>query len=101
MKTYIDSLKNHIAKHSLNDNSSDAQTLMEMLYCFCTRSNAIDSDKIRKGFAEVESLTQHLPLKESDAICTAIISRCAEEERAAFLTGLRVGAQLVLELTGQ
>ena len=83
----------------MNDKLFNSQTLMEMLYCTYTNNNAIDSEKIRKGFEEIERLTQGLAFQESDAVCSAVVSICAEQEQIAFLAGLRVGAQLVLELT--
>mgnify|MGYP003417701656 CR=1 FL=1 len=76
------------------------EKITEVLYQ-CYRSRADDSnDTIRECFSLLDEFTKEMPFTQGDRICSAVCAACAECERLAFLDGVNIGAQLILELTG-
>ena len=71
---------------------------MDSLYqCYNGRAN-YSNDAIRECFLLLKEYTKEMPFEQSDRICSAVSSACAESERLAFLDGISIGAQLILEL---
>lgn len=53
------------------------------------------------GVQKPPGLLGPLPIKDSDAVFEYVVYLCAEYERIAFATGLKLGTQLMMELAGE
>lgn len=94
----LEDFKRYLSENPIINEMSGIETLMETLYQFYIEGGNRDNEKIKVCFQEIRQYTQILPFEEWDAVCTAVISLVAEQERVAFLDGLQVGAKLLLEL---
>lgn len=56
-------------------------------------------DATREGYDALNECLSDLSLHENGQVFTMVGTLCAEHERIAFLSGLQLGAQLMLELT--
>ncbi len=54
---------------------------------------------MKKGFRNLRERLDPLSVADADTVITEVGCLCAEYERIAFTTGLRLSAQLMLELT--
>ena len=99
MKSFYETLKNHIESHPLNYGDSDIQSILEMLWNTYCQHNQMDSEQIKNGFAELYSHIKHLPLSDVDGVIDIVCSLCWEHEKAGFVEGVKVGIHLGQELT--
>ena len=98
MNVSIEDFKKYLSKNPIIGELSGVESLMDTLYQFYMESGNQDDEKIKACFREIRYYTRNLSFEEGDAVCTSIITLLAEQERVAFLDGLQVGAQLLLEL---
>ena len=99
MKSFYETLKNHIESYPLNYGDSDIQSILEMLWNTYCQHNQMDSKQIKNGFAELYSHIKHLPLSDVDGVIDIVCSLCWEHEKAGFVEGVKVGIRLGQELT--
>ena len=99
MKSFYETLKNHIESYPLNYGDSDIQSILEMLWNTYCQHNQMDSEQIKNGFAELYSHIKHLPLSDVDGVIDIVCSLCGEHEKAGFVEGVKVGIHLGQELT--
>lgn len=99
MKSFYETLKNHIESYPLNYGDSDIQSILEMLWNTYCQHNQMDSEQIKNGFAELYSHIKHLPLSDVDGVIDIVCSLCWEHEKAGFVEGVKVGIHLGQELT--
>ncbi len=59
----------------------------------------LDSSAAKEGFRNLWERLDYLSAVDADTVITEVGCLCAEYERIAFTTGLRLGAQLMLEIT--
>ena len=58
----------------------------------------MDSPQAKDGFKNFRDCLDSLRIKDSDVVVGEVGCLCAEYERIAFTAGLKLGAQLMLEL---
>lgn len=58
----------------------------------------MDSKKGKHDFRELRLLLSELGFQKSNEVVSLVLSLNAEQERIAFISGLQLGAQLILEL---
>ena len=97
MNEYIDTLKRYVAENPPNY-GRDAHTILEMLYCYYHECNNADSDAVKAAFDYLYQRMHGMPLREMDRIVDAVCTLCREHEKAGFLEGVKVGAQLAHDL---
>lgn len=76
---------------------SKTRSVSELLYEYYTEENPIDTEEIRESFREIDQVIRKLSVQENDRVFTLTCRLCSQHERLAFLEGLRVGMQLLLE----
>ena len=59
----------------------------------------MDSPQGKEGFKNLRACLESLLIKDSDVVVGEVGCLCAEYERIAFTSGLKLGAQLMMELT--
>ena len=74
---------------------------MELLWSSYTQYNPIYNDSMKEKVERIHALTDSMPRKDSEKLFDLIFELYEENEREAFLDGLRVGVKLALELNGE
>ena len=98
MNLYMQQFQTYIEKHPPRFGHEDIHTIAELLYNCYTELNPIDTAEIRGGFREIDQIIRNLSVQDNDRVFTVVCQLCTQHERLAFLAGMRVGAQLLLEL---
>ena len=99
MKSFYETLKNHIESYPLNYGDSDIQSIPEMLWNTYCQHNQLDTEQLKAGFANLYRQMKHLPLSDVDGVIDIVCSLCWEHEKAGFVEGVKVGIRLGQELT--
>ena len=97
MNEYIEALKRYIAENPPNY-GSDANSILEMLYCYYHECNNADTDAVMAAFEDLYQRMHGRTLREMDRIIDVICVLCTEHEKAGFTEGVKVGVQLGLEI---
>lgn len=98
MKTYLEKLKSQIEADPLTFYDGGDAPALEALYFHYTECYCMHSDLTKQISAELNDLTNNLAFVDADKICSLSSELAAEHERIAFIAGLQLGAQLILEL---
>lgn len=98
MKAYLEKLKAQIEAEPLTFYGGGDAPALEALYFHYTECYCMHSDLTKQISAELNDLTNGLAFVDADKICTLSSELAAEHERIAFIAGLQLGAQLVMEL---
>lgn len=98
MTPYIHQIQTYIEQHQPQFGHEDIHTIAELLYNCYTELNPIDTTEIRGGFREIDQIIRNLSIQDNDRVFAVVCQLCTQHERLAFLAGMRVGAQLLLEL---
>ena len=97
MHEYVEILKRHVAENPPNY-GSDADSILEMLYSYYHECNNTDTDSVKDAFEDLYQQMHGMPLREMDRIVDAVCTLCREHEKAGFVEGVKVGAQLAHDL---
>ena len=92
MSSTIQKIKRQLCKE-------DDISVLDILYEEYMNTDPVDQARIGRCYRQMESYIRELPFESRDQISCSMIALCAEQERIAFLDGVRTGARLVLELT--
>ena len=98
MNLDIQQFQAYINQHKPKFGDEDIHTIAEFLYSCYSEHNPIDTVEIRSCFGEIDRIIHKLSVEENDRIFVLVCKLCTQHEQLAFLTGMRVGAQLLLEL---
>ena len=98
MNRYVEKLKTFLAEHPLYAEYVDASSILEMLYCYYSDENPIDSAVIRCRFKELDNILCHLSLPDNNAVFSLTCKLCSAYEQQAFLEGIQIGMRLFKEL---
>ena len=82
----------------MNRQQEISPSLLELLHTGYTEYFPISNDEIRTRFGELRAFYKNMSDREFDDLFSMVSSLCCAHEDAAFLEGIRVGAQLVMEL---
>lgn len=99
MKNIVAQLESYCKEHPIR--MDDRETILESLYWLYTESVPTDSKKLRDGYANLRKQLHFLKPKEYDAVFDTVTELCTESEQIAFYAGVRLGAALMMELTGK
>ena len=98
MKKYINQLRQYISENPIRfDRDCDAPAL-DALYWHYSECHNMSNDNTRAGWQALDDHFSALSFDEHNRVFIVVGSLCAEYERIAFLSGLRLGAQLMMEL---
>ncbi len=98
METYIQKLRRDVREHKIIFEQDGAQPCLDALWWHYSSYHHMDSDNAKAELRSLRTQLEGLPMQDSDMIFTDILCLCAEYERIAFAAGLRLGAQLMLEI---
>lgn len=97
MAEYVEVLNRYVAENPPNY-GSDAHSILEMLYSYYHECNNTDTDDVKAAFEDLYQRMHGMPLWEMDRIVDAVCTLCREHEKAGFVEGVKVGAQLAHDL---
>ena len=98
MKDYLAKLKSQIEADPLTFYDGGDIPGLESLYFHYTECYSMHSALTKQLSQEMNELLSNLPFSDGDKICSLSSELAAEHERIGFVTGLQLGAQLMLEL---
>ena len=93
MNKYIEALKRYVAENPPNY-GSDANSILEMLYCYYHECNNADTDTVKAAFEDLYQRMHGMTIREMDRIVDAVCTLCREHEKAGFAEGVKVGIML-------
>lgn len=98
MDSYIKKLRQYIAANPIQFDDDCDHPALDSLYWHYSECHNMSNAKTK---ATSRALNEHLgklSFQENDQAFSLVGALCAEHERIAFLAGLQLGAQLMLEL---
>ena len=99
MKSFYETLKNHIVAHPPNYGDSDIQSILEMLWNTYCQHNQLDSVQIKDGFTELYRHMKDIQIPDMNGVIDIVCSICWDHEKTGFVEGVKVGIRLEQELT--
>ena len=101
MDAYIKKLRDYVSEHKIDFDEDTAEPCLDALWWHYGENHNMDSSQAKKGFKNLRACMDSLPIKDSDVVVGEVGCLCAEYERIAFTAGLKLGAQLMMELAGE
>ncbi|MBP3673709.1 MAG: hypothetical protein J6J18_07760 [Oscillospiraceae bacterium] len=99
MKPYFDILDQYLAEHPLDYGYENINSLLELFARFYLKRHPIESTAFSPVMDSLNPILKSLSQKRTRRLFRIINDLCIEYEQSAFIEGIRVGAQLSLELT--
>ena len=99
MNSYIRKLRQYIAANPVKFDEDCDHPALDSLYWHYTESHSMSNDITKQADQDLYACLEALSLKDNNRVFNLVATLCAEHERIAFLAGLQVGAQLILEIT--
>lgn len=93
MNEYIEALKYYVSQNP-PDYTRDANSILELLYCYYRERKAEDPEAIKDAFDNLYHQMHGMSLREMDRIVDAVCTLCREHEKAGFVEGVKVGIML-------
>ena len=97
-KEITQALLDHIKTHSFDYGDNPAESAIEFLYVSYSEISRSDPEDITQGFADLDQFLDRMSFEESTEAFTNVCRLCLAYEKRAFLDGLHLGAQLMLDL---
>ena len=101
MKSFYETLKNHIESYPLNYGDSDIQSILEMIWNTYCQHNQLDSARIKDGCADLYRHMKEVAIPDMDGVIDTVCTLCWEHEKAGFVEGVKVGIRLEQELSDE
>lgn len=101
MKAYLEKLKAYVEAHPIQFDDDCDLPALDSLYWHYSECHNMSNEKTKQASADLNACLDDLSLKDNNRVFCFVGALCAEHERIAFLAGLQLGAQLILELQKQ
>lgn len=98
MTNNADKLQNYLAKYPINYGDDDVDSLLKMLYTHYAEDNPIDNEQIRTLLRSLHDCLWMLSEDQFEEVFGVVCDLCVEHQDVAFISGLRTGMQLALEV---
>lgn len=98
MKSYFGKLKSYVENHPIQFDENCEFPALDSLYWHFSECHSMTNAKAKKANQDLGVCLQQLFGKDCDKVFSLVCTLCAEHEKIAFFAGLRLGAQLMLEL---
>ena len=99
MKKYIGLLRQYVAANPIRFDDDCDHPALDSLYWHYSECHNMSNAKTKAASRALNEHLGELSFRENDRVFSLVGALCAEHERIAFLAGLQLGAQLMLELT--
>lgn len=98
MKSYLQKLKAYIKTNPTMFDDDCPLPALDSLYWHYTEYHTMTNEKTKQASRNLSAHLRLLPPKRRDTIYCLASTLCAEHESIAFIAGLQLGAQLMMEL---
>lgn len=75
-----------------------SEKILEKVWHFYTFDHPIDNEITHNKLMDLETLLQNLSQKRKRRVVREVLDLCVEHEREAYISGIRLGAKLMLEI---
>ena len=99
MKSYLRKLKAYVKANPTRFDDDCPLPVLDSLYWHYTECHTMTNERAKQASQNLSAYLRFLSPKKRDAIYCRASTLCAEHENIAFIAGLQLGAQLMLELT--
>lgn len=98
MEHYIKELRAYVTEHKILFDGESAEPYLDALWWHYGENHTMSNDETRQLWKELHDCLSVLDFIDCNTVINRAGSLCAEHERIAFVAGLRLGAQLMIEL---
>ena len=98
MKNLIENLKSDIKSNPAKFCSDSDAPVLDTLYWYYCEDVGIETPESKSAYAKYAETLEFLPVEKANEIYTLAVTMYAEETRAAFHAGVKLGVQLMLEV---
>lgn len=98
MEKYIQQLWQYVAANPIQFDDDCDSPALDSLYWHYSECHNMSNAKTKAASRALNEHLGNLSFRENDHVFSLVGALCAEHERIAFLAGLRLGAQLMIEL---
>lgn len=95
----LNELRRYFDEHPIQFHEDCAHPALNALYGLYSETHIMSNDRTSQLDTALNDALAALTYRQKDTVFSTVNSLCAEHEQIAFLAGLQLGAQLVLELT--
>ena len=99
MEKYMDRLRQYVAEHQISFDEDTPTPCLEALWWHYAEHHEMTTPEVKRGFRDIRDSLSMLDEKACDHVIGQVGCLCAEHERIAFVAGLQLGVQLMLEIT--
>ena len=99
MDSPLNELRRYFDEHPIQFHEDCAQPALNALYGLYSETHIMSNARTCQLDTALNDALVTLTYCQKDTVFSTVNSLCAEHEQIAFLAGLQLGAQLVLELT--
>lgn len=99
MKEYLIQLRQYVAATPIQFDDDCDLPALDSLYWHYSECHNMSNAKTKAASRALDEHLGELSFRENDHVFSLVGALCTEHERIAFLAGLQLGAQLMLELT--
>lgn len=99
MKEYLIQLRQYVAANPIQFDDDCDHPALDSMYWHYSSCHNMSNEKTKAASRDLHDYLGDLSFRENDNVFSLVGALCAEHERIAFLAGLQLGAQLILELT--
>ena len=99
MKKYIEGLRQYVVANPIQFDDDCDHPALDSLYWHYSECHNMSNKKTKAASQDLHDYLAALSFRKNDEVFSLVGTLCAEHERIAFLAGLQLGAQLMLELT--
>lgn len=96
MNPYIEKLKDHLKLFPKD--GDDFNDVLDLLCYYFTSEHSVDTAVIRAKYSELGNVLEKLSLEDNNTLFTTTAFLCDAHSTQSFKEGVRVGAELMLEL---
>lgn len=99
MNQLKEKMQEYLACHPIDYGNSDAESVIYLLYTAYSEAHEADPPRIKELIAELDPILEAMPIDENNRLFGIIVQMCIENERNGFNNGLRLGTQLMAEIS--
>lgn len=98
MKAYLEKLKAYVETHPIQFDDDCDFPALDSLYWHYSECHNMSNERTKKASVDLDACLNDLSRENCGQLYDLVNALCAEYERIAFLAGIQLGAQLMLEL---
>lgn len=99
MNSYMKKLRKYIAANPIRFDDDCDHPALNSLYWHYSECHNMSNAKTKAASRALNEYLSELSFQENDRVFSLVNTLCSEYERVAFLAGLQLGAQLMMEIT--